>query len=60
MITFFLCVADSVVREATMRAEEGGVAPNPEVLRLSDGSRCHLLDAAVSARPLVINFGSCS
>ncbi|XP_042881222.1 type I iodothyronine deiodinase-like [Penaeus japonicus] len=48
------------VRETTMIAEQGSPAPNPALVRLSDGSECRLLDLAKAGRPLVINFGSCT
>lgn len=41
-----------------MTAEEGGKAPNPKTVRLSDRSECHLLDLAKQGRPYVIIFGS--
>ncbi|XP_069981455.1 type I iodothyronine deiodinase-like isoform X1 [Penaeus vannamei] len=48
------------VRETTMVAHAGGPAPNPTLVKLSDGSECRLLDLAKAGRPLVINFGSCT
>ncbi|KAK8723283.1 hypothetical protein OTU49_011805, partial [Cherax quadricarinatus] len=46
--------------EAVMEAEEGGKAPDPLMIRLSDNSKCHLLDLLKPGRPLVLNFGSCT
>ncbi|XP_063586617.1 type II iodothyronine deiodinase-like isoform X1 [Penaeus indicus] len=48
------------VRETAMVAHAGGPAPNPTLVRLSDGVECRLLDMAKAGRPLVVNFGSCT
>ncbi|CAK6441124.1 unnamed protein product [Pipistrellus nathusii] len=41
------------------KAEEGGLAPNCPVVRLS-GQRCNIWDFMQGNRPLVLNFGSCT
>ncbi|XP_047474175.1 thyroxine 5-deiodinase-like [Penaeus chinensis] len=48
------------MQEANLTVEVGSPAPNPALVRLSDGVECHLLDMAKVGRPLVINFGSCT
>lgn len=48
------------MQEANLTVEVGSPAPNPVLVRLSDGVECHLLDIAKAGRPLVINFGSCT
>ncbi|ROT82963.1 iodothyronine deiodinase type 3 [Penaeus vannamei] len=50
----------SNMQEANLTVEVGSPAPNPVLVRLSDGVECHLLDIAKAGRPLVINFGSCT
>ncbi|XP_042881238.1 thyroxine 5-deiodinase-like isoform X1 [Penaeus japonicus] len=50
----------SNMQEAELTLEVGSPAPNPALVRLSDGSECRLLDLAKAGRPLVINFGSCT
>ncbi|XP_071520043.1 uncharacterized protein [Panulirus ornatus] len=51
---------ERTMQEVNMTAELGGRAPNPLVMRLEDRTQCHLLDLARKARPLVLNFGSCT
>uniref|UniRef100_A0A8C3XCI9 Iodothyronine deiodinase n=1 Tax=Catagonus wagneri TaxID=51154 RepID=A0A8C3XCI9_9CETA len=41
------------------KTEEGGLAPNCPVVRLS-GQRCNIWDFMQGNRPLVLNFGSCT
>lgn len=41
-------------------AHLGHGAPNTEVVRLEDQRRSRILDYAKGARPLVLNFGSCT
>ncbi|XP_063586619.1 thyroxine 5-deiodinase-like isoform X1 [Penaeus indicus] len=50
----------SNMQEANLTVEVGSPAPNPVLVRLSDGVECRLLDMAKAGRPLVINFGSCT
>lgn len=41
-------------------AHVGSPAPNPEVVELRGQGRVRLLDYSRGARPLVLNFGSCT
>lgn len=41
-------------------AHLGLVAPNSEVVQLGQRKRARILDYARGARPLILNFGSCS
>uniref|UniRef100_A0ACB8G5P4 Thyroxine 5-deiodinase n=3 Tax=Sphaerodactylus townsendi TaxID=933632 RepID=A0ACB8G5P4_9SAUR len=41
-------------------AHVGAPAPNPEVVQLDGRTRLRILDYARGARPLILNFGSCT
>uniref|UniRef100_A0A8B9LGV3 Iodothyronine deiodinase n=1 Tax=Astyanax mexicanus TaxID=7994 RepID=A0A8B9LGV3_ASTMX len=46
--------------DALKAARVGHTAPNSEVVRPADARRCRILEYARGARPLVLNFGSCT
>ncbi|KAI4894207.1 hypothetical protein NFI96_007183 [Prochilodus magdalenae] len=46
--------------DALKVARVGRTAPNSEVVRLADARRRRILEYARGARPLVLNFGSCT
>jgi len=59
----FACVKKQLLHgleNAIKDAQRGSLAPNPAVYDLTSRSTVSLLTASRPARPLVLNFGSCS